>query len=261
MRPPIGQFPAAAWNPGPPGRRGGAGQARRGDHRPDEPRRDWPAGLPAVDRPPHQTVPPPPAPLTAFERKTGWKHSIICTNVPAGGIGACPAATIPSSSASCTANTPSSRPQASAPPRPWACATSLEDLAGQRRLDDCREHRRRPRRLDPPPRLLRRRTPGSQPGHAPDLAHPRPPRRPRPAASPEDQPRLALEGRVPRLLAAALHPASTSLTSTSHPADAKGGPVRRGRSRCAPGHPGHTKSPPRPRRNGHEAKNARQHNQ
>ena len=55
----------------------------------------------------------------------------------------------------------------------------------------------------------------------------------------KDQPGLALEGRVPRLLAAALRPASTRLTSTISPSDTKGGTARRGRSRCAPGHPGH----------------------
>jgi len=47
-----------------------------------------------------------------------------------------------------------------------------------------------------------------------------------------------MEGRVPHLLAAAKRPASTRLTSTSHPSGTKGGTARRGRSRCAPGHPG-----------------------
>ena len=43
---------------------------------------------------------------------------------------------------------------------------------------------------------------------------------------------------VPHLLAAALRPASTRVTSTISPSDRKGGTARRGRSRCAPGHPG-----------------------
>jgi hypothetical protein len=47
--------------------------------------------------------------LTAFERATGWRYSIIVTNIPADGIPACPAATTPSSSTCCTASTPSSR--------------------------------------------------------------------------------------------------------------------------------------------------------
>ena len=51
-------------------------------------------------------------------------------------------------------------------------------------------------------------------------------------------PGLALEGGIPHLLAAALRPARTRLTSTNHPTDTKGGPARRGRSRCAPGHAG-----------------------
>ena len=41
------------------------------------------------------------------------------------------------------------------------------------------------------------------------------------AAHPEDQPGLAMEGRVPHLLAAALRPARTRLTSTNHPATRK----------------------------------------
>jgi len=48
-----------------------------------------------------------------------------------------------------------------------------------------------------------------------------------------------MERSVPRLLATALRPARTPLTSTDHPSDTKGGTARRGRSRCAPGHTGH----------------------
>jgi hypothetical protein len=61
----------------------------------------------------------------------------------------------------------------------------------------------------------------------------------RPAAPPQDQPRLALEGGLPHLLAAPLGPASTRLTSTNRPSCMRGGPARPGRSRCAPGHTGH----------------------
>src|SRR4029077_5239368 len=103
-------------------------------------------------------------------------------------------------------------------------------------------HARPPPPRAPPARPLRRPGPaGSRPGHTPlpDLAHPRPARPPRPRARPEDQPGLAVEGRAPHLLAAALPPASTHLTSTNHPSDTKGGTARRGRSRCAPGHTGH----------------------
>ena len=61
--------------------------------------------------------------LTAFEKTTGWRYSIIVTNIPAaGGFPACPAATTPSSPTCCTASTPSSR-TTSGQIRPWACGT------------------------------------------------------------------------------------------------------------------------------------------
>jgi len=63
------------------------------------------------------------------------------------------------------------------------------------------EHRLRPGRLDPPPGPLPPRRPRYSP--LPDLAHRHPPRPPAPATHPQDQPRLALERRVPHLLAAA----------------------------------------------------------
>jgi hypothetical protein len=40
-----------------------------------------------------------------------------------------------------------------------------------------------------------------------------------------------------------VHPASTSLTGTNHPVNARGGPVRRGRSRRSPGHAGQPEHP------------------
>ena len=67
----------------------------------------------------------------------------------------------------------------------------------------------------------------------------RPPRPPRPRARPQDQPGLAVERRVHRLLAAALHPARTRLTSTNHPANAKGG-------HPAPSEPVRTRAPRAP---------------
>ena len=62
--------------------------------------------------------------LTDYEKKTGWRYSIICTNIPGTGMKACPAATTPSTSTSPTASTPSSRPTGSAPRRRWDCGTS-----------------------------------------------------------------------------------------------------------------------------------------
>ena len=72
---------------------------------------------------------------------------------------------------------------------------------------------------------------------------PRPARPARTRAHPQDQPQLALEGGVPHLLAAAVRPARTRLTSTNHHGNAKGEPSRRRRSRCAPGTPGTTARP------------------
>ena len=74
-------------------------------------------------------------------------------------------------------------------------------------------------------------------------------------------PGLALEGRVPHLLAAALRPARTRLTSTNHPSNTKGGPPRRGRSRCAPGHPGHHRTTSPGNQTDIRPENGHQHNQ
>src|ERR1019366_4122313 len=65
----------------------------------------------------------------------------------------------------------------------------------------------------------------AEPGHAPlpALEHTRPHRPPRPPADPEDQPRLALEGGVPDLLAAAVRDARARLTSTIRHCHREGG--------------------------------------
>ena len=79
--------------------------------------------------------------LTDYEKKTGWKYSITCTNIPDAGIAASRAATIPSTSTPCTANTPPSRccPSLKIPMKaalvmpmwgcgkapPWWCAAGL----------------------------------------------------------------------------------------------------------------------------------------
>ena len=79
----IGLLPAAAWQAAVDrGRRRAARQARRRDHPPDQPGRRL-ARRAAVDRAPHQAVPPQARNLTAFERATGWRYSIIVTNIPA----------------------------------------------------------------------------------------------------------------------------------------------------------------------------------
>ena len=189
--------------------------------------------------------------LTDYEKKIGWKYSITCTNIPGSGIAGVPGSHHPQyidvvHREHAVVETSGVR---TAKAMGLRNLPYVEDLAGQLRLGHRGEHRRRPHRLDPPPRLLRRRrAAGRRPRHAPlpRLAHPRPPRRPRPAANPEDQPELAMEGRVPRLLATALHPASAGLTSTNHPVNARGGPVRPDRSRCSPGHAGQPGQPGHP---------------
>jgi hypothetical protein len=182
--------------------------------------------------------------LTDYEQKTGWKYAITCTNIPDAGIRDVPGSHHPQyidtvHREHAVVETGGVRTAKAMGLRnlPYA-----EVLAGQLRLGHRREHRRRPGRLDPPPRLPRRRgSAGRRPGHAPlpDLAHPRSARPPRLAAAPEDRPGLAMEGCVSRMLAATIRSASTRLTSTGHPSGTKGGTARRGRSRCALGHRGH----------------------
>ena len=67
---------------------------------------------------------------------------------------------------------------------------------------------------------------------AAEPARPAGPPRPRPRA--EDQPDLALERRLPDLLAAAIRPARTRLTSHPRLRDPERRPPRRSRSRCRP---------------------------
>jgi Transposase DDE domain group 1 len=82
----------------------------------------WPAGLRWIVRrtkPSRRQM----RNLTTYERATGWRYSIIVTNIPpSAGSPACRAVTTPSSSTCCTASTPSWR-TGSAPARPWACGT------------------------------------------------------------------------------------------------------------------------------------------
>ena len=184
--------------------------------------------------------------LTAYEKETGWRYSITCTNIPGlrhrGRPRQPPPAVHRRGAPRARGRRDRRRPhcESHGPARP-----AIEDLAGQRRVGRRGEHRRRPRRLDPPPRARRRaRTPRRRPGYPPlpDLAPPRETGRPRPPEDPRHQPRLALGRSVPDLLAAALRPAGTRLNCTDHPSDTEGGPPRRGRSRCAPGTPGNVRT-------------------
>jgi hypothetical protein len=178
--------------------------------------------------------------LTAYEKKTGWRYSIICTNIPDCGIAGVPGSHHPqyidvvhrehavvetggvrTAKAMGLRGLPSKSWQVNCG---WVIAANIAaDLAAWTRLLGCHDDDDL-READPD--TLR-----------PDLAHPRPPRASRPPAPPENQPRLALDGGLPHLLAAALRPAGTGLTSINRPSCTRGGPPRRGRSRCAPGHP------------------------
>ncbi len=259
----IRQVPAGAWKPG-------TGQDGTAEDDKDVAEitglmtraGNWPDGVRWIAR----RVKPSrrhPRNLTDYEKKTGWKYSITCTNIPDAGISGVPGSHHPQyidvvHREHAVVETAGVRTAKAMGLR------NLQVLAGQQRLGHRREHRRRHRRLDPPPRPLRRQgAAGSRPGHAPlpDLAHPRPPRRPRPAADPEDQPRLALEGGIPRLLAAALRPASTRLTRTNSTNGKEGDQPRRGRSRCAPGHPGHHHATATARQTDTTPETGQQHNQ
>jgi Transposase DDE domain group 1 len=86
----IRQVPATAWEPG---------VAQDGSIEQDKDAVEvthlmtragnWPSGLRWIARrvkPSRRQMPN----LTAYEKKTGWRYSIICTNIPAGGIGGIP---------------------------------------------------------------------------------------------------------------------------------------------------------------------------
>ena len=116
---------------------------------------NWPAGLRWIVRrvkPSRRQM----RNLTAYEKKTGWRYSVICTNIPDSGIerrpGQPPPAVHRRGPPRARRRGDRRRPhrQGHGPAEP-----AVEDLAGQLRLGRRREHRRRPDRLDPPPGLLR----------------------------------------------------------------------------------------------------------
>ena len=142
--------------------------------------------------------------LTDYEKKTGWKYSITCTNIPGDGIGGVPGSHHPqyidvlhrehaavetggvrTAKAMGLRNLPSKTWQVNAG---WVLAANIAaDLAAWTRLLGHRD--------DAGP-------PGRRPGHPPlpDLAPARQAGPPRPPANPRHQRRLALEGCLPRLL-------------------------------------------------------------
>ena len=184
--------------------------------------------------------------LTAYEKETGWKYSIICTNIPEEGIEGVAGSRhaqfidvlhrqhavvedgVRTGKAAGLRNLPSKSwrvncgwtvaANIAADLQAWCRLLGLHDIDGLR---------------DAEPDTLRHR-----------LWHVPPARPPRPPPHPEDQPRLAVEGRVPRLLAADLRPARTPMTSTNHPSDAEGGHPGAVGAGAPPGTPGHPCTPP-----------------
>lgn len=83
----------------------------------------WPGGLRWIVRrvkPSRRQM----ANLTAYEKRTGWRYSIACTNIPQTGMPGVPGSHHPQYiDAAHHASTPSWRRAASGPPRPWARGT------------------------------------------------------------------------------------------------------------------------------------------
>ena len=61
--------------------------------------------------------------LTDYEKKTGWKYSITCTNIPDAGIAGVPGSHHAQYIDTVHREHAVVETAASAPPRPWACAT------------------------------------------------------------------------------------------------------------------------------------------
>ena len=201
--------------------------------------------------------------LTAYEKETGWKYSIICTNIPEEGIEGVPGSRdaqfidvlhrqhavvedgVRTGKAAGLRNLPSKSWKVNCG---WVAAANIAaDLQAWCRLLGPARHRR----------PQRRRT-----GYAPlpIVACPCPARPPRPPPHPENQPQLAVEESVRHLLAAHLRPARTRMNSTNNPSDAEGGhpgAVGAGRTRAHRA----TRAPTRKRETDMKIKNRHQHDQ
>ena len=119
----IGKLPAGAWKPG-----------IRQDGGTEEDKdvaeithllaraENWPDGLRWIVRrvkPSRRQA----GNLTAFEKKTGWRYNVICTNIPDAGIAEVPGSHHPQFIDALHREHATSRPPASAPPRRWDCGT------------------------------------------------------------------------------------------------------------------------------------------
>ena len=134
--------------------------------------------------------------LTAYERETGWKYSIICTNIPEEGLEGVPGSL--ARPVHRRAASPARRRRGRRTDREGrrTAQPSVEVVAGQLRLDRRREHRRRSAGMVPPPRALRHRGPERRRTRypaSPPVARAGQARPPRPPPDPENQPRLAVE--------------------------------------------------------------------
>jgi hypothetical protein len=185
--------------------------------------------------------------LTDYEKKTGRKYSITCTNVPDSGISGIPGSHHPqfidvlhrdhatvetdgvrTAKAMGLRNLPSKTWQVN---KGWVLAANIAaDLTAWARILGLHDQEGL---RDAEPDTLRYRI-----WHLP--ARPRPPR---PQADPQDQPGLALERRVHHLLEPAVRTPCTRLTSTISPSHTEGGPPRHSRSRRGPGHTGQPRLP------------------
>ena len=188
--------------------------------------------------------------LTAYEKKTGWRYSIICTNIPDGGIPGIPGSHHPqyidvahrehavvetggvrTAKAMGLRNLPSKSWQVN---RGWVIAANIAaDLTAWTRLlglcDD-------PDLREADPETLRYRIwhiPARLARHARERVL-------------KISRGLALEGSLPHLLAAALRPASTRLTSTISPSGRKEDQPGAVGAGAHPGTPGTTARPAPP---------------
>jgi len=166
----IRQVPADAWKPG-TGQDGAAEDDKDVAEvtGPMSRAGNWPDGLRWIARrvkPSRRHM----RNLTDYEKKTGWKYSITCTNIPDTGIAGVPGSHHPQyidtvHREHAVVETAGVR---TAKAMGLRNLPYVENLAGQLRLGHRREHRSRPDRLDSPPRLPRRPGPaGSRSGHAP----------------------------------------------------------------------------------------------
>ena len=203
--------------------------------------------------------------LTDYEKKTGWKYSITCTNIPDTGISGVPGSHHPQYIDVVHREHAVVETAASAPPRPWACATC------PRRPGRSTAAGSSPRTSPPTSTAWTRLLGSATTRNCGTPTRTRsatgsgtsPPASPATPASASWRSARTGHGRTRS------SPAGNGYAPCRHPPDqheriptSEGGPARRGRSRCAPGHTGHHRAPPSQRTNRHQSpKNGHQHNQ